>query len=67
MNRLILSSALALGIAFTAAPASAVVYCKSVGVPKGCVACPVAPGAVAIAPPKPGNVNGGMNRLGTLR
>ncbi len=90
MNHLILSSALALGIAFTAAPASAVVYCKSVGVPKGCVAqpavpastvsycksagvpkgCvarPVGPGAAAVAAPKPGNVNGGVNRVGPLR
>lgn len=67
MNRLILSSALALGIAFTAAPATAVVYCKSVGVPKGCVARPVAPVAAAIAAPKPGNANGGVNRLGPLR
>lgn len=73
MNRSILYSALALGLAFTAAPASAVVYCKTVGVPKGCVARPVAvapvvrPAARAVAAPKPGNWNGGVNRVGRRR
>jgi hypothetical protein len=41
MNRTYLAAALALGLAFAAAPAGAVVYCKTVGVPKGCVARPV--------------------------
>ena len=31
-------------------PAQAVVYCKTVGVPKGCVVRPVAPVAVVAAP-----------------
>lgn len=35
-------SALA-AVSFGASPAEAVVYCKTVGVPKGCVARPVAP------------------------
>ena len=67
MNRSIAFTVLAMGIAFTAAPASAVVYCKSVGVPKGCVVRPVAPVAKAVAAPKPGNRNGGANRVGVRR
>lgn len=41
MNRSIMLTVLALGLTFTAGPASAVVYCKTVGVPKGCVTRPV--------------------------
>ena len=41
MNRSVMLTILALGLIFTAVPASAVVYCKSVGVPKGCVSRPV--------------------------
>jgi len=87
MNRLIALSVLALGLAMTSAPASAVVYCKTVGVPKGCVVRPVAPAnpvvycktvgvpkgcvarpaAGAVAAPKPGNWNGGVNRIGVRR
>ncbi|WP_216644702.1 hypothetical protein [Candidatus Thiodictyon syntrophicum] len=72
MNRSIALSLLAMGLAFAAAPASAVVYCKTVGVPKGCVArpvakAPVAPAARAVAAPKPGNLNGGVNRAGLRR
>jgi len=81
MNRLFVTTALALGLAFTAIPASAVVYCKTVGVPKGCVARPtavVAPGVgvpgVGVAPAAvvaPGvsatNQNGGVNRVGVRR
>ena len=41
----------ALTTLFTIAePANAVVYCKTVGVPKGCVARPVAPVARAVTP-----------------
>ena len=55
MNRLFVTSVLALGLGFAAIPASAVVYCKTVGVPQGCVARPVAaPGVgapgVGVAP-----------------
>ena len=57
-------------------PANAVVYCKSVGVPKGCVARPAAPVARAVATPgvgapgvgvRPGtpmNRGGPVNRAG---
>jgi hypothetical protein len=41
MNRSVMPTVLALGLTFVAGPASAVVYCKTVGVPKGCVARPV--------------------------
>ena len=47
MNRLFAAPVLALGLGFAAMPASAVVYCKTVGVPKGCVARP----AAAVAAP----------------
>jgi hypothetical protein len=67
MNRLIAITALAIGMALTAVPASAVVYCKTVGIPKGCVARPVAPAARAVAAPKPTNRNGGVNRVGVRR
>ena len=79
MNRLLVLTALALPLTFVALPASAVVYCKAVGVPKGCVVAPVraapvvvapvvvAPAARAIAAPKPGNWNGGVNRIGVRR
>jgi hypothetical protein len=78
MQRSILMTLMALGLTVTAAPASAIVYCKTVGVPRGCVARPVpvapvvrapvvrAPAAVVTAP-RPGNLNGGVNRVGRLR
>ncbi len=74
MNRFILFPALAFALAFTAAPAHAVVYCKTVGIPKGCVVrraapvvVPVAPAARAAVAPRPGNRNGGVNRAGVRR
>ena len=82
MNRIIVATALALGLAFTAIPASAVVYCKTVGVPKGCVARPaaavaapgvgapgvgVAPAAVVVPGASATNQNGGVNRVGVRR
>jgi len=57
MNRSLVIAILGLGLTFTAVPASAVVYCKTVGVTKGCVARPATGG----------NANGGVNRLGPLR
>jgi hypothetical protein len=58
-------------------PANAVVYCKTVGVPKGCVARPVAPVArravvtpgvgapgVGVRPGTPMNRGGPVNRVG---
>ena len=73
MIRIFSASVLALGLGFAAMPASAVVYCKTVGVPKGCVARPVAvPGAgapgVGVAPgvgaPGVGVVDPGINQPG---
>ena len=69
---------MALGLTVTAGPASAIVYCKTVGVPRGCVARPVAVAPVVRAPvvrapaaavvaPRPGNLNGGVNRVGRWR
>jgi len=66
----------ALTTLFTIAePANAVVYCKTVGVPKGCVARPVAPVAravtsgigapgVGVRPGTPMNRGGPVNRAG---
>jgi hypothetical protein len=49
----------------TASPANAVVYCRSVGVPRGCVVRPVAPVARAVARPgTPMNRGGPVNRIG---
>ena len=68
---------LSLGLCLGAGPAHAVVYCKTVGVPKGCVARPVAPAArravmtpgvgaagVGIRPGTPMNRGGPVNRVG---
>ena len=53
MNRILSGSGLALGalttIAMSIAPAHAVVYCRAVGIPQGCVVRPVAPVARAVA------------------
>lgn len=77
MNRFLALTALVVPLTVVTLPASAVVYCKAVGVPKGCVVAPVraapvvvapvAPAARAIAAPKPGNWNGGANRIGVRR
>jgi hypothetical protein len=61
----------------SAGPANAVVYCRTVGVPKGCVARPDAPVArravmtpgvgprvLACAPAPPMNRGGPVNRVG---
>jgi len=75
MNRLFVTSVLAFGLGMAAMPASAVVYCKSVGVPKGCVARPVAapgvgaPGAgvapgVGVGAPGVGVRDPGINQPG---
>lgn len=55
----------ALALTFvTATPANAIIYCKTVGVPKGCVSRPVAPVARAVATPGVGAVGVGV-RPGT--
>jgi hypothetical protein len=63
----------AISLPITAEPANAVVYCKTVGVPKGCVARPVgvgvgsvgvgAPG-VGVRPGTPTNRGGPVDRAG---
>jgi hypothetical protein len=79
INRSIVLTLAAVAITFTAVPASALVYCRAVGVPRGCVARPVpvapvvrapivrAPVAAAVTAPRPGNLNGGVNRVGRMR
>jgi hypothetical protein len=42
--------ALLIGVSIGAAPASAVVYCKTVGVPRGCVVRPAVVAPVVVAP-----------------
>ena len=59
------------GVAFTSLaattePANAVIYCTYIGYPHGCV---VRPGVRLVArpvvtAPRPGNINGGVNRVG---
>ena len=64
-------------VSMTAESANAVVYCRTVGVPKGCVARPVAPVArravmtpgvgaagVGVRPGTPMNRGGPVNRVG---
>ncbi len=57
--------ATALPIGLSATPAEAVVYCRAVGVPKGCVVRPVAPAArAAIYCTSPGLTVGCIARPG---
>jgi hypothetical protein len=57
----------------TADNANAVIYCSYIGYPAGCVARPgvrlvARPvGARAVTAPRPGNRNGGVNRVGVRR
>jgi hypothetical protein len=64
-------------LSMTTEPANAIVYCNTVGVPKGCVARPVAPVArravmtpgvgaagVGVRPGTPMNRGGPVNRVG---
>lgn len=68
MNRIIVPGLIAAALAFTAAPAGAVVYCKSIGVPKGCVARPVAPAArgAVVYPAARGGVGGPASGVGVM-
>jgi hypothetical protein len=77
MNRILFAIAL-VGVSFTGLTAttedaSAVVYCSYIGYPHGCVARPgvrlVARPATlgAVTAPRPGNRNGGVNRVGVRR
>ena len=69
MNRILFPSGLVL-IALTVLPGSvgsaqAVVYCKTTGVPQGCVVRRVAPVArAAVRPGTPMNRGGPVNRVG---
>jgi len=53
-----------LSFACVAPSANAVVYCKSVGVPKGCVARPVAAPGVGVGAPGVGAVDPGISQPG---
>ncbi|WP_442864865.1 hypothetical protein [Bosea sp. NBC_00550] len=61
------------GLAATTKTANAVVYCTYIGYPSGCIARPgvrlvARPGGVgAVTAPRPGNRNGGVNRVGVRR
>ena len=61
------------GLTATTEDASAVVYCTYIGYPHGCVARPgvrlvARPATVgAVTAPRPGNSNGGVNRVGARR
>lgn len=63
------------GLTLNPAPAKAVVYCQYVDYPQGCVARagvvlrprPVARAAVRAGTAGPGNLNGGVNRVGVRR
>jgi len=65
-------SLLAGSIAMTS-DANAVIYCSYIGYPSGCVARPgvrlvARPvGVGAVTAPRPGNRNGGVNRVGVRR
>ncbi len=63
------------GLTFSPAPANAVVYCQYVDYPPSCIARPgvvlmprpVARAAVRESTARPGNCNGGVNRVGRRR
>jgi hypothetical protein len=70
---LVVSAALgSAGVAFSSAPAKAVVYCQYIDYPPSCVARagvvlrprPVARAAVRANTVGPRNINGGVNRVG---
>ncbi|KFC75212.1 Hypothetical protein precursor [Bosea sp. LC85] len=62
-----------IGLAATTETANAVIYCSYIGYPAGCVARPgvrlvARPvGVGAVTAPRPGNRNGGVNRVGVRR
>ena len=61
------------GLAATTKDAAAVIYCTYIGYPTGCVARPgvrlvARPATVGtVTAPRPGNRNGGVNRVGARR
>ena len=66
MNHVLSGAGLALvaltTLAMSNGPAQAVVYCRTVGVPQGCVVRPVAPVARAVARPGVGAPGVGVRR-----
>jgi len=66
MNRLTILAIAATAFAFTAmtGPAEAVVYCKTVGVPKGCVVRPTPVVAAAVVTPGVGVAGVGVGAPG---
>jgi hypothetical protein len=69
----ILTAGLSLAsFAATTQTANAVVYCTYIGYPTGCIARPgvrlvARPPVGAVTAPRPGNRNGGVNRIGVRR
>lgn len=62
-----------IGVAATTEAANAVIYCSYIGYPHGCIARPgvrlvARPGGLGhVTAPRPGNRNGGVNRIGRRR
>jgi hypothetical protein len=62
-----------IGLAGTTEFANAAIYCTYIGYPHGCVARPgvrlvARPGGLGhVTAPRPGNRNGGVNRVGVRR
>jgi hypothetical protein len=77
IKRMLLAAAMvgssSVGLLLTTENASAVIYCTYIGYPHGCVARPgvrlvARPATVgAVTAPRPGNSNGGVNRVGVRR
>ena len=62
-----------IGLAATTVAANAVIYCTYIGYPYGCIARPgvrlvARPHGIGhVTAPRPGNRNGGVNRIGRRR
>jgi hypothetical protein len=62
-----------IGLAATTEAANAIIYCTYIGYPSGCIARPgvrlvARPRGVGhVTAPRPGNLNGGVNRVGRRR
>ena len=72
-NTLLVAIVSLIGLAATTEVASAAIYCTYIGYPHGCVARPVVRlvarpvGVGHVTAPRPGNRNGGVNRVGVRR
>ena len=73
MKLMLVAIATLIGLVATTEVANAVVYCTYIGYPHGCVARPgvrlvARPVGVGhVTAPRPGNRNGGVNRVGRRR